>query len=160
MANLNKVLLIGRLTRDPETRTFPGGGKVSRFGFAVNNRGKNKTTGQWEDIPVWLDCEVFNRGEYGKKADLADKYLKKGRQIFIEGHLRLDSWTTQDGQKRSKLVVVVDDFQFLDGKGEGDPAGEGRAAGRTPGFDEGPPDSGDDMPEFSKPGPADEDIPF
>lgn len=161
MANLNKVLLIGRLTRDPEVRTFPNGGKVAKFGFAVNNRAKNRDTGQWEDVPVWLDCEVFNRGEFGKKADLAQQYLTKGKQIFIEGHLRLDNWTSQDGQKRSKLTIVVDDFQFLEGKqdgGGGRSASSPAAAGRSS-FDAGPAPT-DDMPEFSKPGPADEDIPF
>ncbi|HMP03058.1 MAG TPA: single-stranded DNA-binding protein [Gemmatales bacterium] len=153
MANLNKVMLIGRLTRKPELRTFPNGGKVAKFGFAVNNRARNKDSGQWEDVPVWLDCEVFNRGEFGKKADLANDRLDKGSQIFIEGHLRLDSWTAQDGQKRNKLVIVVDDFQFLDSRGDG-ARGASKAA-----FDDAP-GPADDMPEFSKPGPADEDIPF
>ena len=69
MANLNKVMLIGRLTRDPEVRTFSNGGKVAKFGFAVNNRKKNQQTGQWEDDPVFLDVEAFNRGEFGKLAD-------------------------------------------------------------------------------------------
>ena len=123
MANLNKVMLIGRLTRDPEVRTFSNGGKVAKFGFAVNNRKKNATSGQWEDEPVYIDCEVFNRGEMGKMADLAEQYLAKGRQVFLEGHLKLDSWTDQTGQKKSKLTVVVDVMQFLeprkDGMGEG-----------------------------------------
>jgi single-strand DNA-binding protein len=118
MANLNKVMLIGRLTRDPEVRTFSNGGKVAKFGFAVNNRKKNATTGQWEDEPVFIDVEAFNRGETGKQADLAQQYLQKGRQVFIEGHLKLDQWE-KDGQKRSKLTVVVDNFQFLDSRPEG-----------------------------------------
>jgi single-strand DNA-binding protein len=124
MANLNKVMLIGRLTRDPEVRTFSNGGKVAKLGFAVNNRKKNAQTGQWEDDPVFLDVEVFNRGENGRQADLVEQSLRKGNQVFIEGHLRLDQWTSQqDNQKRSKLVVVVDNFQFLeprtDGGGDG-----------------------------------------
>src|SRR5262245_10230883 len=61
MANLNKVMLIGRLTRDPEVRMFSNGGKVASFGFAVNNRRKNQQTGQWEDEPCFLDCEAFNK---------------------------------------------------------------------------------------------------
>lgn len=117
MANLNKVMLIGRLTRDPEVRVFTNGGKVAKFGFAVNNRKKNQQTGQWEDEPVFLDVEAFNRGDFGKQADLVEQYLRKGRQVFIEGHLRLDQWTSQDGQKRSKLCVVVDNVQFLDSQG-------------------------------------------
>src|SRR5215470_15962206 len=113
MANLNKVMLIGRLTRDPEIRTFANGGKVAKFGFAVNTRRKNSSTGQWEDEPVFLDVEAFNRGESFRLADLVEQYLHKGNQAFIEGSLRLDQWTAQDGQKRSKLKVVVDNVQFL-----------------------------------------------
>src|ERR1700722_16653897 len=108
MANLNKVMLIGRLTRDPEVRTFSNGGKVAKFGFAVNNRKKNQQSGQWEDEPGFLDVEAFNRGETGRQADLVEQYLAQGRQVFIEGHLKLDSWTAQDGQKRNRLLVVVD----------------------------------------------------
>src|SRR6516165_2969422 len=130
MANLNKVMLIGRLTRDPEVRTFSNGGKVAKFGFAVNNRKKNPQTGQWEDEPVFLDVEAFNRGEFGKQADLVEQYLTKGRQVFIEGHLRLDQWET-DGQTRSRLVVVVDNIQFLDPRQEG-ASGGGEMGARAP----------------------------
>src|SRR5436190_4581497 len=109
MANLNKVMLIGRLTRDAETRVFSNGGKVAKFGFAVNNRKKDQQTGQWVDDPVFLDVEAFNRGETGKMADTIEQYLGtgqgKGRQLFIEGHLKLDQWTDQQGQKRSRVVV-------------------------------------------------------
>jgi single-strand DNA-binding protein len=126
MANLNKVMLIGRLTRDPEVRTFTNGGKVAKLGFAVNNRRKNQQTGQWEDEPVFLDLEVFNRGENGRQADTVEQSLRKGNQVFIEGHLRMDNWTSQDGQKRSKLVVVVDNFQFLEPRPEGSGMGGGQ----------------------------------
>ena len=119
MANLNKVMLIGRLTRDPEIRAFSNGGKVASFGFAVNNRRKNSQTGQWEDEPVVLDIEAFNRGESGKQADLVEQYLHKGNQVFIEGHLKLDQWTAQDGQKRQKIKIVVDNVQFLEPRAEG-----------------------------------------
>src|SRR5687767_866254 len=95
MANLNKVMLIGRLTRDPEVRMFSNGGKVAKFGFAVNNRRKNQQSGQWEDEPVFLDVEAFNRGEFGKQADLVEQYLRKGSQVFIEGHLKFEQWTSQ-----------------------------------------------------------------
>jgi single-strand DNA-binding protein len=125
MANLNKVMLIGRLTRDPEMRTFSTGGKVAKFGFAVNNRRKNAATGQWEDEPVFLDVEAFNRGDNGRQlADLVEQYLRKGNQAYIEGHLQLDQWTAQDGQKRSKLKVVVDNVQFLTPRADGG-AGDG-----------------------------------
>src|SRR5947208_5203021 len=98
MANLNKVMLIGRLTRDPEVRMFANGGKVAKFGFAVNNRRKNTTTGAWEDEPVFLEVESFNRGETGRQADLVEQSLRKGSQVFIEGHLKLDQWTDKEGQ--------------------------------------------------------------
>lgn len=117
MANLNKVMLIGRLTRDPEVRAFANGGKVAKFGFAVNNRRKNPSTGQWEDEPVWLDVEAFNRGDFGKNADLVEQYLRKGSQVFIEGHLQLDQWTDKEGQKRNKLKIVLDNMQFLEPRG-------------------------------------------
>ncbi|HEV3142404.1 MAG TPA: single-stranded DNA-binding protein [Gemmataceae bacterium] len=120
MANLNKVMLIGRLTRDPEMRTFANGGRVAHFGFAVNNRKKNQQTGEWEEEPVYLDCDAFNRGEFGKLADTVQQYLKKGSQAFLEGHLRLDSWDDKTtGQKRNKLKLVVDAVQFLDRPPEG-----------------------------------------
>lgn len=118
MANLNKVMLIGRLTRDPEVRTFSNGGKVAKFGFAVNNRKKNQQTGQWEDVPVFVEVEAFNRGEFGKQADLVEQYLAKGRQVFIEGHLKLDQWE-KDGQKHSRLMIVMDNMQFLEPRQDG-----------------------------------------
>src|SRR5947209_16254527 len=142
MANLHKVMLIGRLTREPEVRTFANGGKVAKFGFAVNNKRKNAQTGQWEDEPVFVDIDVFNRGEQGRQADLVEQSLRKGHQVFIEGHLRFDQWTSQDGQKRSRLVVVVDNFQFLERREDGQGGGSGggmrdsapapRAAARGP----------------------------
>src|SRR5207302_1936744 len=78
-----------------------------------NNRRKNASTGQWEDEPVFLDIEAFNRGETGRLADLVEQYLRKGNLAYVEGHLQLDQWTAQDGQKRSKLKIVVEQVQFL-----------------------------------------------
>jgi len=122
MANLNKVMLIGRLTRDPEVRTFSNGGKVAMFGFAVNNRKKNKQTGEWEEVPCFLDVEAFNR-ETRKLADLVEQYLKKGHQAYIEGSLQLDQWTTDSGEKRSKLKIYLNDVQFLEPKRDGEGGG-------------------------------------
>lgn len=116
MANLNKVMLIGRLTRDPEVRAFSNGGKVAKFGFAVNNRRKNTASGEWEDDPVFLDVDAFNRGERGTLADRVEQYLRKGQQVFIEGHLKLEQWTSKEGEKRSKISVVVDNFEFLEAR--------------------------------------------
>src|SRR5205823_661382 len=125
MANLNKVMLIGRLTRDPETRTFPNGGKVANFGFAVNNRKKNQTSGEWEEEPVFIDVKAFNRQTGRQLADLVEKFMRKGHQFFIEGHLVFEQWEDKNGGgKRTALRVVMDDFQFLeprqdDGSGDG-----------------------------------------
>lgn len=129
MANLNKVMLIGRLTRDPEIKTFGNGGKVANVGFAVNNRKKNKDTGQWEDVPVWIDLKAFNRETGRKTADLIESSLKKGQQIYVEGHLVLEEWTgKEDGKKMSKMVVYVDDFQFLEKREGGAGGGMSRPA--------------------------------
>jgi single-strand DNA-binding protein len=142
MANLNKVMLIGRLTRDPEVRMFPSGGKVASFGFAVNNRKKNQQTGQWEDEPVFLDCDAFNRGETGKTADLIEQYLRKGYQAYIEGHLKLDQWNDKTtGDKRTKIKVVVDNVQFLEPRR--DDAAGGGSRGYTPRRQEEPMPGGD-----------------
>jgi single-strand DNA-binding protein len=153
VANLNKVMLIGRLTRDVEVRTFSNGGKVAKFGFAVTgDRRKNAQTGKWEDEPCFLDVEVYNRGEKGRSADIAEQYLAKGKQAFLEGHLKMDSWTSQDGSKRNKLVVIVDNFQFLEPRDDG--GGRPPRASRSD-------DSAEDQTEAYAAGTDDkEDIPF
>ena len=129
MANFNKVILIGRLTRDPETRTFATGGKVAKIGFACNNSKKNTQTGQWEDEPMFIDIDVFNRGEFGKLADLIQDRCRKGTQIMVEGKLHLEQWEDKNGGgKRSKHKLVADVIQLLDGK----PAdGSGGGAARS-----------------------------
>jgi len=171
MANLNKVMLIGRLTRDPESRTFANGGKVTNFGFAANNKKKNPQTGQWEDEAMFIDCKVFNRGEMGKKADVAEQYLRKGHQTYLEGHLVLEQWDDKTtGAKRSTLKVIVDNFQYLerreDGGGGGSYQSRPAAAPRRPA---GPSDDYDPGPEHDMEAPMteraperapDSDIPF
>jgi single-strand DNA-binding protein len=116
MANLNKVMLIGRLTFDPEpTQNNPNG---ATFRFAVNNRKQNKVTQEWEDAPCYIEVEIWNRGE-NRQAERALKDLRKGSQIYIEGHLKYDEWEDRNGGgKRSKLVVVAESFQYLDTKEE------------------------------------------
>jgi single-strand DNA-binding protein len=128
MASVNKVILIGRLTADPETHTFSNGGKVANIRFAfTGTRKKNPQSGQWEDEPCFIDCKAFNRGDPAqpgrKLADLCEQYLKKGHQVYFEGHLVLETWEDKNGGgKRSKLVVVIDDVQFLEPRADG---GEG-----------------------------------
>jgi single-strand DNA-binding protein len=138
MANLNKVLLIGRLAKDPEVRTFPSGGKVAKFRFAVNftRSRKDPATGQWKDgESAFIDVEAFNKQWEGaasgrQLADLVEQYLKKGNQIYVEGRLRMDQWE-QDGQKRSRILIVADDIQFLESRGEGGGGGEDGSRSRV-----------------------------
>jgi single-strand DNA-binding protein len=162
MANLNKVMLIGRLTRDPEVRTFSNGGKVAKIGFAVNNRKKNQQTGQWEDDPVFLDIDAFNRENGRKLADLVEQYLKKGHQAYIEGNLVLDQWTDKDGQKRSKLKIVMQEVQFLEPRADGEGGSRApRASAPAPRRAEPSYPSGNfDEPEPPGGGNSEDDIPF
>ena len=129
MGNLNKVMLIGRLTRDPEVTEFKNGGKVANLGFAVHNRRKNAQTGEWEETPVWLNMKAYNHEPGRKLADLAAR-LHKGRQVFVEGHLVLEQWDgKEDGKHHSKILVYVDGIEFMGEKphaegGQGPGAGE------------------------------------
>jgi single-strand DNA-binding protein len=169
MANLNKVMLIGRLTRDPEVRTFANGGKVAKFGFAVNFKPakRNPTTGEWEKEPVYVDVEVFNQ-ERRQMADLVEQSLRKGNQVYIEGRLRLNEWTDKEGQKRSKLLVVVDTFEFLEPRGDGSQGDGGsrfqRGAASSPRSAMAPTPTGsgydEPAPQGGTGGGQEEDIPF
>jgi single-strand DNA-binding protein len=110
MPNLNKVMLMGNLTRDIEMRNLPSGMAVAAFGLAVNRRWKNAQGEQQEEV-TFVDLEAF-----GKPAETMNQYLRKGSAVFIEGRLKLDQWDDKDGGKRSKMKVVVESFQFIDGK--------------------------------------------
>ncbi len=108
MANLNKVLLMGNLTRDPEVRYTPKGTAVTELGIAVNRTFSGENGEKREEV-TFVDVTVW-----GRTAENAGQYLKKGRSVFIEGRLQLDSWEDkQSGQKRNKLKVVADNVQFL-----------------------------------------------
>jgi len=122
MANYNKVLLIGNLTRDPELRYTPGGTPVCDFGLAVNRQWTSRE-GERNDETCFVDCTAWS-----KQATVISEYMSKGRPLFVEGRLKLDSWETPDG-RRSKLKVVVENFQFL-GK-RGDDGGAGGAGGES-----------------------------
>lgn len=106
MANINRVVISGRLTRDPELRATAGGTSVLGLGVAVNERRKNQRTGQWEDYTNFIECSVF-----GNRADSLSRILAKGTLVCIEGRLRWSQWE-RDGQKRSKLDVVVDQIEI------------------------------------------------
>ena len=114
MANLNKVMLIGNLTRDPELRVTPKGTAICQFSLAVNRKFKTESGGEQEEV-TYIDIEAW-----GKSGENIAKYCVKGRPLYVEGRLRLDSWedkTTKE--KRSKMKVVLENFQFL-GQGRGD----------------------------------------
>jgi single-strand DNA-binding protein len=161
MANLNKVILIGRLTRDPESRTFSTGGKVTKFGFAVTNRKKNTQSGQWEDEPMFIDCEAFNRGEFGKLADTIETYCRKGSQICIEGRLKLDQWDDKTtGQKRSKHMIVVEAMQLLDRKDDGPGGGPRMGGGSAPARSAAPAASEQQFEDQGGGNGGDDNIPF
>lgn len=105
--SINKVMISGNLTRDPELRMTAGGMPVLGFGVAVNDRHKNQQTGEWEDYPNFIDCTMF-----GNRAQSVSRFLHKGMKVAIEGKLRWSQWE-REGQKRSKIEVIVDEIEFL-----------------------------------------------
>ena len=131
MANLNKVMLIGNLTRDPELRVTPKGTAICQFSLAVNRKFRDESGADREEV-TYVDIEAW-----GKSGENIAKYCTKGRPLFVEGRLRLDQWedkTTKE--KRSRMKVVCDNFQFLgsgrsDGGAAGGAGGEGGAAPRS-----------------------------
>lgn len=108
--SINRVMISGNMTRDAELRQTAGGMQVLTFGVAVNERVQNRQSGQWEDRANFVDCTMF-----GKRAEAVAQYLAKGTKVAIEGKLRYSSWE-RDGQKRSKLEVIVDEIEFMSGR--------------------------------------------
>lgn len=111
MRNINRVVISGNLTRDPEWRGSAR--NALSLGVAVNDETKNQQTGEWEERPNYVDCVIF-----GNRAGALERYLEKGTKVTIEGRLRYSSWETADGQKRSKLEVVVDEIEFSNRQGD------------------------------------------
>jgi len=122
MANFNKVMLMGNLTRDPEVRYTPKGTALATIGLAVNRNWTNEAGEKKEEV-TFVDVEVW-----GRQAETIGQYLSKGRPIFVEGRLKLDQWDDKEsGQKRSKLKVVCENFQFI-----GAPKGGGEVSDQPP----------------------------
>ena len=119
MANLNKVMLIGNLTRDPDLKYTPGNQAVCEIGLAVNRKYRTKE-GEDREETTFVDCEAW-----GKQAEVLKQYMTKGKPLFIEGRLKLDTWEDKDGGKRSKMRVVIENFQFLGAAGGGGGGGGG-----------------------------------
>jgi single-strand DNA-binding protein len=132
MANLNKVMLIGNLTRDPELRVTPKGTAICQFSLAVNRKFKDESGGEREEV-TYVDIEAWS-----KQGETIAKYCTKGRPLFVEGRLRLDQWEDKNTkEKRSRMKVVLENFQFLgsgraDGAGAGGGGGEGGEGGAAP----------------------------
>jgi len=118
-ANINRVVLVGNLTRDPELRHTPGGTPVCSLRVAVNDR-KRDESGNWVDAPNYFSISVF-----GNQAENCAQYLSKGRPVGVDGKLRWREWQAQDGSKREAVEVVADSVQFLGSRGDGDLAGGG-----------------------------------
>ncbi len=110
--SINRAILSGNLTRDPELRMTQSGTPVLSFGLAVNDRRKNPTTGEWEDVPNFVDCSMF-----GNRAEAVSKIIRKGSKVCIDGKLRWSQWE-RDGQKRSKIEVIVESVDLCTPKSE------------------------------------------
>jgi single-strand DNA-binding protein len=141
-ASINRVVLVGNLTRDPELRHTPSGTAVCSLRLAVNTRRKDES-GQWTDKPNYFDVTVW-----GQQGENCAQYLAKGRPVAIDGRLEWREWEAQDGSKRQAVEVVADSVQFLGGRGEGEGGAQFVPAGATA--------ASDDFPSS----PADDDIPF
>ena len=154
MANLNKVLLMGNLTRDPEVRYTPKGTAVTELGIAVNRIYAGESGEKREEV-TFVDVTVW-----GRTAENVGEYLRKGRPVFIEGRLQLDSWEDkQSGQKRNKLRVVADNVQFLGSRGGG--GGGPEEGGEAPRSSLGSGARKASPPKGSEPAePDDDEIPF
>jgi single-strand DNA-binding protein len=149
MANYNKVLLMGNLTRDPQLKYLPSQMAVAEFGLAINRRFKAQSGEDREEV-TFVDCSAF-----GRTGEVINQYFQKGKPIFIEGRLKYDQWEDkQGGGKRSKMSVVVERFEFVGGKdggGGGPPAGFD--AGGT-GGEEAPPRAATNRPQAARPAAA------
>lgn len=116
--SINRVVVSGNLTRDPELRVTPGGTQVLGFGVAVNDRRRNQQTGKWEDYPNFIDCTMF-----GNRAEALSRILRKGMKVAIEGKLRYSSWEDKnDGGRRSKVEIIPDEVVLMSQNPNGQPA--------------------------------------
>jgi single-strand DNA-binding protein len=152
--NINRVILTGNLTRDPEQRSTPGGLSICKFGIAVNTRRKN-SEGQWEEKPNFFRVTVF-----GRQADSCCQYLKKGRPVAIDGRLEWSTWESE-GQKRESIDIIADSVQFLGGRDDaGGGNGNGFSSGVRPTESDVPIDTDDFESTPVGAAAAEDDIPF
>ena len=147
MANFNRVIVAGNLTRDPQLSYTPNNTTVCEFGLAVNRRWRDRDGNSKEEV-CYLDLTA-----YGRQGEVINQYMSKGRPLLVEGRLRYNQWTNKEGQKRSKLDVVVENFTFLGG-GQGAGGRSGEPARTAAPQDDRPPAPSDDLPA------EDPDVPF
>lgn len=141
---INKVIIVGNLGQDPETRYMPSGSAVTNFTVATNESWKDKQTGEQKDRTEWHRVAMFNR-----LAEIAAEYLRKGSQVYIEGKLRTRKWQDRDGNDRWTTEIIADEMQMLGGRGGGS-----APMNQDPGPGSEPAPSGSDSDDF------DDDIPF
>ena len=134
---INRVVISGNLTRDPELRATSGGTSVLKMGVAVNDRRKNQQTGEWEDVPNFVDVTVF-----GARGEALSRFLSKGAKVAIEGKLRWSQWESKEGEKRSKLEVIADEVEFLSSRD----GGSGTYSPPSGAAADVPPDDGEEIP--------------
>lgn len=146
---INKVILVGNLGGDPETRYMPSGSAVTNITVATNESWKDKKTGEQKDRTEWHKVAMFDR-----LAEVAAEYLRKGSQVYIEGKLRTRKWQDKSGQDRWTTEIIADEMQMLGGRGGG--GGGGGSAPMGSDQDSGPPSA----PPQADPGDFDDDIPF
>ncbi|MEM1221225.1 MAG: single-stranded DNA-binding protein [Verrucomicrobiota bacterium] len=150
MASFNKVILLGNLTRDPELRVTANGNSICKLGLAVS-RAYSTKDGERREETTFVDIDAF-----GKQAEVISKYMRKGRPIMVEGRLKLDQWES-DGQKRSKLSVVLENFQFVGGRDDNQ-----SSSGSSGGYESSSPPARSSTPSNNSPveDTLDEDVPF
>ena len=144
---INKVIIVGNLGGDPETRYMPSGSAVTNLTVATNESWKDKQTGEQKDSTEWHKVAMFNR-----LAEIAAEYLRKGSQVYIEGKLRTRKWQDKNGQDRWTTEIIADEMQMLGGRGGGGSAPMGSGSGSSSAPPSSPPQAGPD--DF------DDDIPF
>ncbi len=151
---INKVILVGNLGADPETRYMPSGGAVTNLSIATSESWKDKQTGEQKERTEWHKVAMFNR-----LAEIAAEYLRKGSQVYIEGKLRTRKWQDRDGNDRYTTEVIADEMQMLGGRGGGGMGG-GQGGGMSSGRAGGDPGPGSAPPRQPAPDDFDDDIPF
>ncbi len=147
--NINRVVMTGNLTRDPELRSLPSGMSVCSLRLACNTRRKG-SGGEWEDKPNYFDVTVW-----GQQGENCARFLSKGRPVALDGRLEWREWETQDGQKRQAVDIIADSVQFLGGRDDAGGGGNGYG-----GREDVPIDNRDFQPAAAGGGAAEDDIPF